>query len=386
MSKNGTSMYLSVSEMGSDDRLGQTPDLAETRLLAQHLTGRAAEARPATWTALARRHRVHLLLATTLTPEDRQSADGIALSRELTVAAAMNSWREDDTRQLVDALASAGVDALLLKGTGLAYTVYDQPHLRPRLDVDLLIRRASLAAAEAVFAAEGWTRPAERDAELSEPQRHYVKTGPGGLLYHLDVHWKIANPRVVADTVDFDALHARAVAAPPLGRSAWTLAPADALLVACIHRVAHHADAIDLLWLWDIHLLVARLSADERVQFVTAARRAAVCGICARGIGLAANLFATAGAADLATELDAAAASSPEPSARLLGGASAVTILQSDLATLGWPDRVTLIADHLFPPATYMRARYPRWPAPLLPLAYVDRIVRGAPKWFTPWR
>jgi hypothetical protein len=33
-----------------------------------------------------------------------------------------------------------------------------------------------------------------------------------------------------------------------------------------------------------------------------------------------------------------------------------------------------------------MRERYPRWPAALLPLAYVDRIVRGAPKWFRPWR
>ena len=44
--------------------------------------------------------------------------------------------------------------------------------------------------------------------------------------------------------------------------------------------------------------------------------------------------------------------------------------------------RLQLIREHLFPQRAYVRASYDRWPEILLPLAYLDRIVRGAPKWF----
>jgi hypothetical protein len=47
-----------------------------------------------------------------------------------------------------------------------------------------------------------------------------------------------------------------------------------------------------------------------------------------------------------------------------------------------WRKRFTLLREHLFPHPSYMRALYARTPRLLLPFAYVDRIVRGAPKWF----
>jgi hypothetical protein len=358
---------------------------AEMRL-AERLIGRPSADAPWAFIDTARRHRVHLLLAASMTPRERATPQGAALARELTVAAALNAWSEDETRRLLAALAARGVDALLLKGTGLAYTIYAEPHLRPRLDVDLLIRRASLDAAESVLSAEGWSRPAERDAELAEPQRHYVKAAAGGRLYHLDVHWKVANPRVFADALAFDDLIARAEPVPALGPSARTLSVPDALLLACVHRVAHHADAIDLLWLWDVHLLIGRLGPEARSQFTAAAQQAAICAVCRRGIGLAADCFSTPGAAPLAADLGRLAGASSEPSAEFIGGVAAASVLRSDLATLGWSGRVSLVAEHLFPSMAYMQSRYPRWPRALLPLAYVDRIVRGAPKWFRPWR
>jgi hypothetical protein len=325
---------------------------------------------------------MHLVLATRLSEAERRTPEGVSLARDLTVAAALNAWHEEVVRELLDSLAAGGVPMLLLKGTGLAYTVYPEPHLRPRLDVDLLIRRETLGTAEEVLAARGWERPPERDSELAEPQRHFVKHGPGNVLYHLDLHWKIANPRLFADTLTFDELDSRAVGIPALGASARTPGYVDALLVACVHRVAHHADAIDLLWLWDIHLLTERLSTDDE-RFIALAERTGMRAICGRGLQLASDLFGTPGAADIAARLAVAhAGSETEPSSRFLGGVRAITVLGTDLTTLPWPDRLHLIGDHLFPSTVYMRARYPRWPPMLLPLAYVARIARGAPKWF----
>jgi len=41
-----------------------------------------------------------------------------------------------------------------------------------------------------------------------------------------------------------------------------------------------------------------------------------------------------------------------------------------------------LIAEHLFPPASYMREKYGLHSRVLLPVAYVRRIVGGAAGWW----
>ena len=334
--------------------------------------------------AAARRHRLHLLIGAGLSDREREDPVGASLARDITIAAALNAWHQETLQQLIEALGLESLPALLLKGTGLAYTIYPSPHLRPRVDVDLLIRRETLDRCEAVLASCGWCRAPERDAELAEPQRHYVKPGPGAALYHLDLHWKIASPRLFADALGFDELQSRAVCVPHLGRHAKTLGQVDALFLACLHRVAHHADAVELLWLWDIHLLVERLTSEDAEEFVALARRTGMTAVCARGLQLAHECFDTAHSADIAARLHHAGegmTANAEPSSKFLGGVRPITILETDLSTLPWRDRLRLLGEHLFPSRAYMRARYPLCPPVLLPFAYVGRIARGAPKW-----
>jgi len=331
----------------------------------------------------ARSHRLHLLLAASLAPGECQAAEAVALSHALKVEAALDAWRDQEASDLLDALRAAGARALLIKGAALAHTLYPQPHLRPRADIDLLIPGDSRERVERVLEARGWSHPIETEAELATAQRHYVKPAPGGGVAHVDLHWKIVNPHVFADAVSFDELERRAMPVPALGSSAHAPGSIDALLLACIHRVAHHHDAIDLLWLWDIHLLTGRLSADEKTQFVALARRTRMITVCRRGLELASNLFASSGAAAILRELESNQEASDEPSARFLGGIPTVAVLREDLLALPtWRARSRLVIEHLFPSAGYMRMLYPRWPPVLLPLAYADRIARGAPKWF----
>jgi len=333
--------------------------------------------------ATARRHRVHLLLASSLSRDQRAEPEAAALSRELRTAAALDASCEHDLRDLLEALAADGVDALLLKGVGLAHTVYSAPHVRPRVDTDLLIQRNTLEQAERVLAANGWTRPIERDVELSAAQRHYTKTGAAGTLQHLDLHWRIANPQRFANALAFDEMRSRAIEIPALGRHARTLGYVDALFLACVHQVAHHGDEIQLLWLWDVHLLIQRLSRPDRKQFLRLTEREAMCAVCWRSVELSRHYFATTGARELADELRESAKARNEPSAGFMSNARLVNVLRSDLATLpGWRARASLVGEHVFPSRAYIRSLYPAWPAVLLPFAYGYRIIRGAPKWF----
>jgi hypothetical protein len=191
-------------------------------------------------------------------------------------------------------------------------------------------------------------------------------------------------PYLFREALTFDELASRAVSIGSLGPGARTLSVPDALFVACLHRVAHHQDATDLLWLWDIHLLASRLTDPERSFFTELAGRRAMRAVCARGIELASDRFATPRAAELLAGLAPFADEPPEPSAAFLGGGvRQVDLLRRDLSAVGGVRaRFQLLGAHLVPGRAYMRSIYPGWPILALPLAYLHRMVRGAPGWF----
>jgi len=332
----------------------------------------------------ARQHDMHLVLGLERPALAQDDVVGAGLTAALREAAMADLFRERELRRLLELLATAGVDALLLKGAGLAYTVYPAPHVRPRGDLDLLIARTDLESADQALAAGGWLRAIEQDNAWVTTQRHYVLNGMPSFAEQLDLHWNIAIPRVFADAVVFEELASRAVTITALGPHARTLSAPDALFLACLHRVAHHQDAADLLWLWDIHLLASGLSDRERAFFISLANAGSMRGVCARGLELAFARFATASAPALIEALGPVPGAPEEPSASFLrGGMRQIDLLQADLSVVGgWRARLAVIGAHLFPNARYMRSMYPHWPAAALPLTYLDRIVRGAPKWF----
>ncbi|HWW84549.1 MAG TPA: nucleotidyltransferase family protein, partial [Vicinamibacterales bacterium] len=368
--------------------------------------------------ATARRHRVHLILAETLQSDDLEDEAAVAsLRAERARASLVDAIRTRMLRDVLDELESAGIPALLLKGAGVAHTIYSAPHLRPRDDLDVMVPQDSVGRAEDLLSASGWRRQAESGGDLHTAQRHYVRGDPSGVLEQVDLHWKIANPHIFRDAVSFDELWAHSIPIPTLGVHARTLSPADALFLACLHRVAHHQDDLDLLWLWDIHLIVSGLSPEGEDRFVELAERPASRGmrsVCLRGLELARarygeNKKAGAGGArperlgvgpqavskdvlialiarlrESIAELGDPSNGPVEASSQFIGGRlSQVDLLRTDLFTLpGWRDRLLLVGEHLFPSAAYMRSRYPRWPRPALPLAYIHRVFRGAPNWF----
>src|SRR5437763_1017049 len=118
---------------------------------------------------------------------------------------------------------------------------------------------------------------------------------------------------------------------PALGAGALSPCPIHALLVACVHRVAHHGDTAHLLWLYDVHLIARQLTAASRDAFreLAAARR--MRAVCGRTLSMAQEAFGEIDAEWIASlaPMDAA----DEPSAVFVGGGMRqADILKSDLA------------------------------------------------------
>jgi hypothetical protein len=303
-----------------------------------------------------------------------------ALSTAARVQAAVEMVRAAEIRDSLDALADAGVPAVLLKGTPLAYLLYDAPSLRPRGDTDLMVPEEHVSAARSVFLSRGFTSTVHCDDLFS--QFEVQKQGEFGVVHAFDVHWKISTQPIFANLLTFDELECHAEPVPALGPHARAAGPLHALLLACAHPVMHHQNTERLLWIYDVHLLASRLSAADFDAFAEMASERKMAAVCAHQLRLAQQTFRTAVPPDVFRRL--AAPPQPEPSVAYLSPhrrwhdelLSAVTALP------GWSDRARHLRQVLFPSRQYMFAMYGVRQKALgtlmLPALYLHRNVYGA--------
>lgn len=301
-------------------------------------------------------------------------AVGDAAARELLV--------QREVQMLLDALGGAGLPVLVIKGSALAYTIYAKPWLRPRTDTDLLVREDSVPAATRALETCGYARcDAISTGVLVSHQIAFERTDSHGAHHVIDLHWKIANPQIVADSLPFDVLWHDAQPAAALGVNARVPSTVASIALACVHRLAHHQGHDRLIWLYDLKLLTALLGDDGWLALRDLACSRGIASLCLDGLQQARSRVGAHLPTDV--ELALAAAAPQEPSHSYVEGpVRKRDVLVSDLKVLGtWSARLQLLREHVFPPPAFIRQRYStkaRW---LLPVFYVHRLVTGAYKW-----
>jgi Uncharacterised nucleotidyltransferase len=296
--------------------------------------------------------------------------------------AAADVVREVELRRLVAAQADAGIAALLMKGAQLAYSHYARPDLRPRMDTDLIVSASTRPAAHQLLIALGYEPVEQVAADLVMYQAVYVKRRDGVPVHAVDLHWRLANPQRFGTVLPYDELAASAVPIAPLGPGARGLSPPHALLVACIHPVAHHPHAQRLIWHHDIHLVASRLPIAEWEVFTSLAVERRVSSVCRRSLELAMQSFNTPVPAGVLARLSAVATADAATAAYLSPSRRQIHDAVWDFQALPtWGERMRLVRQHLFPPASYMRDVYAPSSAAPLAFLYARRAFRGARRW-----
>jgi putative nucleotidyltransferase-like protein len=304
-----------------------------------------------------------------------------ALERETRWLAANELLREKELVSVFDALATEGIVPIVLKGSALAYSLYNHPSSRPRVDTDLLISRHDVDTVRRVMARRGYTAPPYCDGDLLFCQFPLDRRDEFGVVHAFDFHWKISTQSVFADLLVFEEIAAGAVAVPALGVHARTAGPLHALLLACIHPVMHHRNAESLIWIHDIHLLASRLSAQELDRFAELAAVKRVSAICAHQLSAARKWLGTRIPDSVMTTL--AAVHDQEPSAAYLrpNRRWSNELISSMGALSRWSDRWRLLREVVLPDPTYILQAYSlepsRFSAVVLPVLYLHRFAAG---------
>lgn len=181
-----------------------------------------------------------------------------SLHRTLLIGAARAIRMGRQIHVIVDALESAGIPSVLLKGPALARTVYPDPALRWSSDIDLLVRPGDVIAAEAILGNLGYISP-HREFHTRPYAYHQEFVSPDGGI-PLELHWSLdCGYHLVPEGESWvvEAIERR-VSLQSDDLSASTLASIDHIPFLGLHHGFQH-DLLRLNQIADIQLLVSQL-------------------------------------------------------------------------------------------------------------------------------
>jgi hypothetical protein len=285
-----------------------------------------------------------------------------------------------EIERVLAALSNAAVTPLLLKGTGLAYSIYSSPMLRPRSDSDLLVPPELRETASRTLEKLGYDRIGGPAGKFVGYQLQLLYRDARGFVHNIDLHWRISNEQSFAWLFSFADLAAAAVPVRALDPRALRLGNIHALILCLLHRAGNNRfEAPDfgnrLIWLYDIHLLVAAMTDAELDDFRATIEIKRIGAIALDGLRRCAEQFPSH---RLVALVDALARSPHAQSGSAVLSAGRLHYEWVELRAL--PDaasRVAYLAERAFPSREYMRERYPNSGNQSISILYARRFFDG---------
>ncbi len=187
-------------------------------------------------------------------------------------------------------LKDSGIQAVPLKGSALAASIYHDLGLRPFSDIDLLLRRHQIAQAEEALMRSGYepefTVPPQHRERWMKQQCELTFRRSGTI--RLELHWDIAHPHFALDT-GVDGFWSR-LGTVTVGDSVLpNLSPQDLLFTLIVHGTRHAWSRI--MWLVDLAELLRAAPAIDWAGFLRAAELRGAKRMVATAMFLARDVF-----------------------------------------------------------------------------------------------
>lgn len=314
--------------------------------------------------------------------------DVVERLRDQALAQAMWELRHQSVVcELLTKLAAEDITAIILKGTALAYDLYETPATRSRGDSDILVERGKLDRAREILAKLGF---AKHSLSIDTSDDHNLQevwtlASTDGTSHDVDLHWQVMNCLALRDTLSFADCAAELRPLPRLCDAARTMGRPAALMHASMHRAAHIVspyivDGVTyyggdrLIWAVDIDRLANAFAQSDWDKLCADAVRKGIGPVCLNGLEFARARLGTAVPAEVSKKL-AVAGPNGRASTYLLQSGQARRALEELKAVPGIAGKAKYLLRRVLPPANFMRARYANMAGRPLLLLYAWRLT-----------
>ena len=273
--------------------------------------------------------------------------------------------------RVLDVLGGIGIPAIVLKGAALAATLYPNIGLRPMGDLDLLVPRSRMEKAVQAARSFGYREiHPELVPGITRVIGYHVYL-QGGLQAHVavELHWSLMggdndwrSPPMEWFWEQTELISSDVGGEQGGIEGSHTLTPTAHLLYLTAHLMLHHGESqAQLLWFYDIHLLInrwgERLNWDELLARSEEFRWVAALYAALQGARLRFGTALPPGILDILADVrDPRSRRFVELNADSSQTSAART--WNKLMALSWPARLRLALALVFPSPAHLRWRY----------------------------
>ena len=273
-------------------------------------------------------------------------------------------------------LAANGIKFVVLKGFALSHTVYLNPLLRTKADVDILIRIQDKNEIINAFESMGFSNPRGWSPTAIIKQFSMRKTLSPRLNVDFDIHFQISNELDVANILTFDELIASAdiktLPAIPL------VCKSHGLIHAIVHLLHHRnvGDTVKLIWLYDLLLLCNKMSSVDKAYFKKCVDEKGLGELANFALKLANQHFEDEGINAVIETLEGV---STRSELEYLTRVDSRTdqFRRSLKQRQGLQEKLLFIKEMTLPPAQEIYQKYGKQPSYLMPFFYIRRMTSG---------
>jgi hypothetical protein len=169
---------------------------------------------------------------------------------------------ERQLRVIIAAFNRAGISVLVLKGPGLARSVYPDPATRPGSDLDLLVCPEQMIHARETLIDLGYKCLENRFETFRNFHRdeEFIHKEDSDNNICVEIHWALSMFSGSKWKVDINEIFSRSVKIDTPGLSFKILHPVDNLIHASLHMLIGHSQDVRLIWIYDCALLARHLT------------------------------------------------------------------------------------------------------------------------------
>jgi hypothetical protein len=163
------------------------------------------------------------------------------------VQSGINILIYEELSQVLRGLRNAGIDVLIFKGAALAETVYRHIGMRKMSDVDMLVRKKDLVAAQEIIVELGYKL--KQGSQLFYTKKNTIPVS-------IDLHSEIFSfLEMKLRRRIMDMIWSEAIPANIAGEEVRVMSPEDTIIYGAVHMSVNHGLTMDK-WLKDIDAVV----------------------------------------------------------------------------------------------------------------------------------
>lgn len=287
---------------------------------------------------------------------------------------------DSETNKALSFLNFKNIRFVILKGFALSRTVYNNRVDRIRADVDILVDESHYSSTKAVLSTLGYYNPRGWEPKLVINQFTMRRKLSNDLHLDFDIHLKISNNKSLDEILKLPEISKEAVFDQSCG--SLLIGNVHALFHSLFHMMNHmsEGDQVKLVWLYDIHLLVLKLSLQDTERFLTLVNNAKIGAVVVAGLEMCHKYFKNIKLDSLITH--AQKCNSSEKYAHLLQVNRRFNIFFRDLLAIqGIYKKILFLCETIFPSRHEIYNKYGDINKRYLLVFYIARIVKGVLKY-----